>query len=210
MRLLSCFGTLAALLLMTGPSSARDAATEPCVSASCHAGVSSASGLHQPLREEGCNACHVPASGFSAGDHSSASFQSGNASPGSCLSCHPDTARRLSLPFTHVPAAEDGCTVCHDPHGSATPFLLVAPFPRETLTVYKAGKYGLCWNCHEETLASEKFTSSATSFRMGKRNFHYSHLHKRRGGMSCRACHDPHGTVQEILVRSQGPPGGEA
>jgi predicted CXXCH cytochrome family protein len=152
----------------------------------------------------------VPAPDFAVDDHSASSFSSGDSPTTPCLACHPGTARSLSFPFTHLPAAEDGCTACHDPHGSASPFLLVAPFPRETLTVYRAGKYDLCWKCHEETLASEKFTSSSTSFRRGKRNFHYSHLHKRRGGMSCRACHDPHGTLQESLVRFEGPSGDAA
>jgi len=204
------FVTLVALLLLPAVSFAQDSPAEECVSVSCHTAISSTTASHQPLREGNCTACHLPVAGFTAADHSAASFRADPTPSASCLACHPDTAQSLSLPFTHVPAAEDGCTACHSAHRSDYPFLLLAPYPRETLLVYKAGKYGLCWDCHEEMLASEKFTSSATSFRMGERNFHYSHLHKRRGGMSCRACHDPHGTPQERLVRREGPVGGEA
>ena len=210
MRPSTLFGTLAALLLLPAVSFAQGSPAGVCASGSCHAGVSSAALVHQPLREGKCTACHLPAPGFTAADHSASSFRADHTPSASCLACHPDTTQRLSLAFTHVPAAEEGCAACHAPHGSDSPFLLVAPYPRETLMVYKAGKYGLCWDCHEEMLASEKFTSSATSFRMGERNFHYSHLHKRRGGMSCRACHDPHGTPQERLVRREGPSGDAA
>jgi predicted CXXCH cytochrome family protein len=82
----------------------------------------------------------------------------------------------------------------------------VAAYPDETYPVYRAESYDLCWICHEEELAGEKFTESSTAFRMGKRNFHYSHLHK-RSGMACRACHEPHGTPQEHLMRRKGPSG---
>jgi len=183
-------------------------APEPCSSASCHAETRSSAVLHDPAGEGRCTVCHVPAGDFLSSDHSASSFLAGNTASPPCLSCHPGTARSLSGPFVHPPAEEDGCTVCHNPHGSAHPYLLVAPYPKETYTLYGAGKYTLCWNCHEESLAADKFTESSTAFRMGKRNFHYSHLHKRRG-ITCKACHDPHGTAQERLVRQDGPSGEE-
>jgi len=52
-----------------------------------------------------------------------------------CLNCH---TLQLDKKFIHGPVVSGGCKVCHDPHGSAFPFLLVSD-PRT-----------FCYYCHSE------------------------------------------------------------
>jgi len=51
-----------------------------------------------------------------------------------CLSCHSLNVRKKYL---HGPIASGGCKVCHEPHGSIHPFLLVSE-PKE-----------FCLHCHD-------------------------------------------------------------
>jgi predicted CXXCH cytochrome family protein len=126
--------------------------------------------------------------------------------PARCIlpSCHSPSPPGAVL---HQPVREGRCGACHKPHASDHPFLLAAPYPEGTFAVYGSGAYSLCWNCHDSALAEEKYTVSSTGFRRGKRNFHYSHLHK-RSGMACRACHTLHGGRQAHLIREENPSGG--
>jgi predicted CXXCH cytochrome family protein len=125
--------------------------------------------------------------------------------PGRCAAagCHDSL---LTAGEVHQPVAEEMCIACHNPHGAPQAALLVKAYPPELYTRYKTDKYDLCWECHDSALAADKFTATATGFRRGKRNFHYSHLHKGKG-ITCRACHSPHASGQAFIIRSDGPPG---
>lgn len=122
-----------------------------------------------------------------------------------CLPCHPETVRKASAPEAHRPAGGRYCSICHSLHSSTYPDFLNDRYPAGMYASFDTEAYALCWACHDSALGTEKFTTSATGFRQGARNFHYSHLHKRRG-VSCRSCHDPHGSGQPFSIRGEAPP----
>jgi len=88
----------------------------------CH--LSQAASFNKPYKHrlpEGamsCVDCHNPHASFSA-DSVRTSF--GN-EPG-CLQCHSD--KRGPFVFEHAPVRLEGCTACHEPHGSANPRMLI-------------------------------------------------------------------------------------
>jgi nitrate/TMAO reductase-like tetraheme cytochrome c subunit len=92
------------------------------------------------------------------------------------------------------------CPDCHLPHESTYPHLLRSPYPEASYAQFSLEIYGICWECHDSSLATAKMTEK-TGFRQGRRNFHYSHLHKRKG-MTCRICHEPHANDRPFLIRS--------
>ena len=61
--------------------------------------------------------------------------QSFRANEPGCLNCHGD--KRGPFTFEHGPVRFEGCTACHEPHGSANPRMLVAP-----------GGALVCLECH--------------------------------------------------------------
>ena len=73
-----------------------------------------------------------------------------------CFQCHSLNVRKK---YIHGPLASGGCKVCHEPHGSVYPFLLVSE-PKEfcshchdrnriaKLDAHR-GKEGQCTDCHD-------------------------------------------------------------
>ena len=55
-----------------------------------------------------------------------------------CLRCHGD--KRGPFTFEHAPMRTDGCTACHEPHGSTNPRMLTRPVVSQ-----------LCLECHANT-----------------------------------------------------------
>lgn len=198
----------AALILAGARSGYAATAASPgrCADAGCHASLLATGGVHQPVAEEKCTACHRLAEEFRAGSHGSASFQTPLKGSELCLSCHRDLEHTLSSTPLHAPLGDSSCLVCHDPHGTPQASLLIKAYPAALYTRYGDDKYALCWDCHDSALAADKFSATATGFRRGKRNFHYSHLHKGKG-MTCRVCHSPHASGQPFIIRSVGPTG---
>lgn len=103
-----------------------DSASQLCVS--CHTEIGMAQHLpsHHPVREGAlsCLSCHNP--------HEDARVSHGDRNQ-RCVTCHQDVAGPWI--FEHPPVVED-CTLCHDPHGAASPNLLATPQP------------SLCMTCH--------------------------------------------------------------
>jgi len=99
----------------------------------CHGHVRAQFNLpsHHPLPEGRmtCTQCHPPHKGLA---HSGGSTRL-RAAEETCLECHP--AQRGPFVFEHE-AMREGCTVCHTPHGSIHPKLLVV---RDS---------NLCLRCH--------------------------------------------------------------
>jgi predicted CXXCH cytochrome family protein len=176
------------------------------VAAGCHASLLAAGKVHRPVAEEKCTVCHLLTADYRAESHERSSFDTPLKESELCLTCHRDLKSTLSSAHRHAPFEDSSCLLCHDPHGTPQVALLVNAYPIALHTRYGTDKYALCWECHDSALAADKFTASATGFRRGKRNFHYSHLHKGKG-MTCRACHSPHAAEQAFIIRSDGPPG---
>lgn len=89
-----------------------------------------------------------------------------------CYNCHTDKIGPFSQEYIHGPVAGGGCTVCHNPHGTAFDKNLHSPVQE------------LCFSCHED-LADELKNE-------------YLH-HPFRDGF-CTECHDPHSTNNRWML----------
>ena len=105
----------------------------------------------------------------------------------------------------HGPIKQKDCSGCHNPHGSDNFRMLQEYFPKFFYAPYKPGFYKLCFMCHEQTIAQEKFTTTLTGFRNGKENLHYLHVNQKVKGRTCRACHDAHATNNPKHIRDSVP-----
>jgi len=85
---------------------------------------------HGPYAAKQCEACHIKASNKLVLPIEELCFQ-----------CHSLDIRKK---FIHGPIASGGCKVCHDPHGSRYPFLLVSD-PK-----------GFCLHCHDANALAKK------------------------------------------------------
>lgn len=149
------------------------------------------------LEGDQCLSCHSP----HAADHDPLLLQP---EIELCLGCHDrqlasDSGRLIDMrekleasPEWHEPIREEGCTACHEPHGSRHFRLLKKAFPARFYTPFDTDSYALCFSCHEEATIVARRTRTATGFRDGDRNLHFVHVNREQKGRSCRACHDPH------------------
>jgi predicted CXXCH cytochrome family protein len=85
---------------------------------------------HGPYAAKQCESCHVKASNRLVLPINELCFQ-----------CHTLDIRKKYL---HGPLASGGCKVCHNPHGSRYPFLLVSE-PKES-----------CLHCHDPQAIAKK------------------------------------------------------
>jgi predicted CXXCH cytochrome family protein len=134
-----------------------------------------------------------------------------------CLRCHNGSERRGkpkpeladirarldANPRWHEPIREGGCTGCHEPHGGESHRLLSKAFPPGFYASFEAGKYGLCFSCHEATLATSERTRTQTGFRDGDQNLHFVHVTREKRGRSCRVCHDLHAGDAPALIHQK-------
>jgi predicted CXXCH cytochrome family protein len=104
-----------------------------------------------------------------------------------------------SLSPRMLPSEQIGCTSCHaddegssrGPHGSSFPPILKERYEVVDGTSESYESYALCYRCHERTsiLADESFRTR--TFRTTPSGGgHSGHL---AAGITCSACHDPHG-----------------
>ena len=130
-----------------------------------------------------------------------------------CFECHDkeiklDNGRVIQNIFSiidngtviHDPVISDGCSECHNPHGSTIANLLVDKFPAGNYTKGKVENFALCFACHDsEMLTSPTAANGETDFRDGTKNLHYLHI-KREKGRSCIDCHNVHATTRPKLI----------
>lgn len=170
---------------------------------------------HKPLYvEDKCGNCH--SSHFS--DHASLLILD---SKELCYSCHgrTDTSRSSALrniekevegkAVVHAPLAEEGCSGCHDAHGSSYSLLLTGPYPGSFYSPYRPELYGLCFQCHDPDLLASERTERSTGFRNGAVNLHYLHVGIPEKGRTCRACHSVHASDGQKLINPDGIPFGD-
>jgi len=108
----------------------------------------------------------------------------------------------------HGPIKQKDCSACHNPHGSNNFRILQKPFPELFYAPYQASNYKLCFMCHQNTIANEKFTTTLTRFRNGNQNLHFVHVNNSIKGRTCRVCHDVHATNNLKHLRDAVPFGG--
>jgi predicted CXXCH cytochrome family protein len=80
-----------------------------------------------------------------------------------CLNCH---IIQMNKKYIHGPVASGGCKICHEPHGSSFPFLLVSEPQKFCFYCHKekdvarnevhAGITEGCTDCHDAHMADNK------------------------------------------------------
>ena len=163
--------------------------------------IQTASVQHKPVEDGDCMGCHTP----HGSDHTKLLRAEAREL---CFKCHTEIAELVAKSeYRHGPVQEDDCYACHIPHGSNNPKILSKYFPAEFYNPYDEKQYALCFDCHNEDIALDKFTTTLTDFRNGKRNLHYLHVNKARKGRSCKACHEVHASNQAKHIRTEVPYG---
>jgi predicted CXXCH cytochrome family protein len=143
---------------------------------------------HQPVRDGKCTQCHSP----HASDYSSLLISS---QPGLCVNCHSgskdkiDFRKKLSAKNEIHPPIEDGCTSCHNPHGSEFNKLLADAYPDGHYFDGSSESVNICFGCHDSAIMEQE--DASTGFRDGETNLHSLHLAGDKG-RSCGNCHDVH------------------
>jgi predicted CXXCH cytochrome family protein len=103
----------------------------------------------------------------------------------------------------HKPVIEDGCSGCHLTHGGENFRLLKGPYPARFYAKFSVEKYGLCFSCHEDTVATAQWTRTLTGFRNGDQNLHFLHVNKGKRGRTCRSCHEVHASPFPLHIRER-------
>ena len=85
-----------------------------------------------------------------------------------CFTCHKDFAKQQ-----HMPITKGNCMLCHQPHGSKAPHMLVKDFNT------------LCQNCH--LVDSKNIVASHKGYNMT--------------GKKCMTCHDPHSSDKKGKIK---------
>jgi predicted CXXCH cytochrome family protein len=121
-----------------------------------------------------------------------------------CYDCHDDLKARVdAAEFRHKPVEDNDCGSCHLPHSSRYADLLLAESPTGGYASYDPARYALCFSCHEEGLAGERYTETLTDFRNGDLNLHYLHVNKEVNGRTCSSCHEAHAGSHPKLIRDE-------
>jgi predicted CXXCH cytochrome family protein len=131
-----------------------------------------------------------------------------------CLSCHNrDVSANgkkvvninkllTTSKFIHPVLENDGCVVCHQPHGSYYNYLLIGDFPLGNYASAKRDNFAFCWECHVSDLLEVAVTTTATNFRDGAKNLHYIHR-TGKNGRTCITCHNIHASQNEHLIEDK-------
>jgi len=148
--------------------------------------------------ERSCLNCHSP----HASDHSWLLKDNIDAL---CFQCHnteielDDGTRIANIKETiesgaslHSPVTDGNCTACHDVHGGKNPRLLVRNYTDELYAPFDLELYALCFGCHDQSLVTNKQSTTVTQFRNGDTNLHFVHVNRAEKGRSCSVCHDSH------------------
>jgi len=134
-----------------------------------------------------------------------------------CMQCHDDPVEMdqyalkpmkqllAENPYHHGPIQSRECSGCHNPHGSSFFRLLTDDYPAENYAPFFESRYGLCFQCHESTLATKESTTTLTEFRDGDRNLHYVHVNKSEMGRTCRLCHEAHASSSPKYIPESVP-----
>ncbi len=180
----------------------------------CHQALYSGEVVHDPVREDMCDACHAqedPAKHVFAPPPKDAS---------SCLSCHdPQTGSDV-----HKPVAQGRCTSCHDPHHSPNRALLRradegelcgACHNQETgegaAHVHGPVAAGMCTACHDPhaTDTEKLLVQEGSDLCLGCHEDMAERLDEAENvhppvEVDCALCHDPHASPFPSQLREKG------
>ncbi len=168
------------------------------------------------LTERSCLNCHSP----HASDHPRLLS---NDIESLCFECHNkeivlDDGRRIANieaiietgTSLHGPVASGNCVACHEIHGGDNSRLLVRAYSGKLYAPFSKGQYALCFGCHDQALATQAQTTTATRFRNGQTNLHFVHVNRDHKGRTCSVCHDAHAAKRDEHIHEAVPfgPGG--
>jgi predicted CXXCH cytochrome family protein len=185
------------------------------VSDKCHATLLKASTVH-PIAET-CASCHESVS-TPHPQKGKKTFKLTQEPPDLCYTCHEAFGKKSTM---HPPVQQGACTMCHNPHASDEPKLLMQPMKDlcgtchadhvDSKVVHGPVSAGACTACHTPHESDNKalLLKEGADLCVGchtdmpevlkKKNVHPALA----GG--CPACHNPHGSDHPKLLAQEGP-----
>ncbi len=136
----------------------------------CHGELMKGQTIHPPA-EESCDYCHEPTGKPHPGKEGKA-FKLADDLPALCYMCHDENTEK----YIHAPVEGGECLICHSPHSSANPSLLLAN-PVSSL----------CFECHDEEIAK------------------HNNAHQPVSEGNCQSCHNPHQSKDRNLLKTALP-----
>jgi predicted CXXCH cytochrome family protein len=162
--------------------------SEPQLCLGCHSWVGDVPQIEglprQPIHTE-CDRCHLPHGGVDA------TFLCPDVLS-RCWDCHDAVAESLAAPVSMHTATQEGrgCRTCHAVHDLESEHLLVAAQP------------DLCYGCHDREV---RLPSGRTIPNLAAQISAARYRHDPVAQGDCDACHLPHGSPYEQLLRSDYP-----
>lgn len=134
----------------------------------CHADLVQKKVVH-PITETGCEFCHAATGEKHPGKNEGFKLQASY--PDMCTNCHDS---KNTMESVHSPVEEGDCSICHDPHGSGYPSLILDVFTENA-----------CLDCH---YVETEFVET---------------VHGPVMDGNCQECHDPHQTHYEYQLKKE-------
>ncbi len=137
----------------------------------CHAELMTGRNIHPPA-EESCDYCHEPTGKPHPGNEGKA-FTMADDLPALCYMCHDENTRK----HIHPPVEAGECVMCHSPHSSSNPTLLLASPVAD-----------LCFECHDRDEIMK-----------------HDVAHPPVSEGECQYCHNPHQSDNRSLLNEPIP-----
>jgi len=142
------------------------------------------SSAHRPVIED-CNQCHRPHDGPLAA-------RLRKAVPELCFGCHEEIASKVHDSKNKHGALDDkrSCLYCHDAHAANFKSLV------------RSSPIKLCLSCHDKPIVTDKGVLRDMKTHLAQNKNHHEPIREGK----CNACHDPHGSDNRRILRSDYPP----
>lgn len=145
--------------------------TEPAMTCQeCHSDYIKHEYMHMPA-EDDCETCHM-ANGNKHPRTGIVAFELADVMPSLCYLCHEEPTKSL----LHAPYEMGECTMCHSPHGSNAPGMLL-----------NSPQSAMCAECHDMSMTEKK------------------NVHMPLEDGTCNMCHDPHQSDNPYLLATAKP-----
>jgi predicted CXXCH cytochrome family protein len=147
------------MILANKTGAGNQSATGPATNPASKPSEETVASIHAAYAGHQCTACHLSESSFQAATGVE-----------TCGKCHPSYYENKPDDWTHGPVAVGRCSMCHRPHKSPYPGLLVTPQPE------------LCFGCHQSAEVLSR------------------PYHAQAAKVPCSTCHDPHSAGNRLLL----------